>query len=403
MKQLKHFLMLISFTLSGVFSYSTSVQAAATCRSLFGDSRYGHLKEDFVVNTKYKVEVADQSAIKNQCNLGTCHLYSWMSQMDQERLSSAKSPIQISHHYLSVMHWIRQSLEKLSEGEDKDDISVMLGATVLGSRASIFQSGIIPDEAWVGSRDFHVGALSGRIAEYTQNMLGKAKWEIGLEPDKNKQKIIREKAMNQIVDMFENIVGKIPRNFMYEGKLYTPQSFQRTFFPELLAPMTILGVSYDRKAETTLQYSNQYFQMISSDLESLENTARRLLDKGQNVYLSYDHNSDFVDVKTGTMSISAFNLPPGGGPLTRKQRAYFSVAPGGHAVQIVGYDVDPKTNQVTRWKIKNSWGAKKGDAGYFHMYSDFFRAFVMSISYYNDAEVTPEIKKVAPKQLELGF
>lgn len=403
MKQMKHFLLLISFTVSAVFSLSGAAHAAATCRSLFGDSRYGQLREDFVLNTKYKVEVSEQSEIKNQCNLGTCHLYSWMSQLDQDRLSKAKSPIKISHHYLSISHWIRESIEKLDETEDKRDVAVGLGATVLGSRASIFQSGIIPDEAWTGARDFHTGALSGRLGEYVQNILAKAKWEIDKQESKEKRDQIREKAKKQIIDMFENVVGKIPKSFMYEGKLYTPQSFQRTFFPELLQPMTIVAVSADRKAETTLQYESRFFNMISTDLDTLEKTARDLLDQGRNVYLAYDHNSDFVDVKTGTMSIAAFNLPPGGGPLTREQRAYFKVAPGGHAVQIVGYDVDPKTNKVTQWKIKNSWGEKMGDAGYFHMYRDFFRAFAMSISYFSDAGVTPEIQKVAPKQLELGF
>lgn len=403
MKQMKHFLLLISFTVSAFFSVSPTAHAALTCRSLFGDSRYGQLREDFVPNTKYKVEVTEQSEIKNQCNLGTCHLYSWMSQLDQDRLARAKSPIQISHHYLSVSHWIRESIEKLDETEAKNDVAVQLGATVLGSRYSIFQSGIIPEQAWTGSRDFHVGALSGRISEYVQNIIGKAKWEIDQQVDKKKREQIREKAKMQIIALFENIVGEIPKTFTYEGKVYTPQSFQRTFFPELLDPMTIVAVSPDRKAETILQYETPYFKTISTDLDTVEQTARELLDQGRNVYLSYDHNSDFVDVKTGTMSIAAFNLPPGGGPLTREQRSYFRVAPGGHAVQIVGYDVDPKTNKVTRWKIKNSWGEKMGDAGYFHMYRDFFRAFVMSVSYYSDAGVQPEIQKVAPRQLDLKF
>jgi len=164
-----------------------------------------------------------------------------------------------------------------------------------------------------------------------------------------------------------------------------------------------VGVNPNRKAVTTLEYETAYFKTISASLDVVEETARALLDQGRNVYLSYDHSSDFVDVPTGTMSIGAFNLPPGAGPMTRKQRAYFKVAPGGHAVQIVGYDLNPKTNKVSRWKIKNSWGDKMGDAGYFHMYRDFFRAFVMSVSYYSDADVTPEVEKVAPKQMDLKF
>lgn len=403
MKQMKHFLLLISFTMSAFFSLSGVAQAAPTCRSLFGDSRFGHLREDFVLNTKYKVEVSKQSEIKNQCNLGTCHLYSWMSQLDQDRLASAKSPIKISHHYLSLIHWVRESISKLDDTEAKDDIEVQLGASVLGSRFSIFQSGIVPDEVWKGSRDFHTGVLSGRIAEYVQNIIGKAKWEIDSQVDSKKKEEIRQNAKNQILVLFDNIVGEVPTQFTYEGKLYNPRTFQQAYFPELTRPVTIVALSSERKAETTLLIETPMYKALTTDLDTIEETARKLLDQGRNVYLAYDHNSDFVDVKTGTMSIGAFNLPPGGGPLTREQRSHFKVKAGGHAVQIVGYDVDPKTNKVSQWKIKNSWGDKMGDAGYFHMYRDFFRAFVMSISYFNDEAVTPKIQKLAPMQMDFEF
>lgn len=405
MKQSRFFALLISLTVLAVFSFAGEARAALTCRSLFGDSRYGQLREDFVLKTTYKVEIPEQSEIKNQCNLGTCHLYAWVSQLERDLKTFANVPVKISHHYLSVNHWIRESLKMLDESSGEANIFVNLGANVLASRFSIFQSGIIPDHAWTGARDFHTGALSGRIGEYVQNVIAKAKWEIGLQTDKKKQQQIRESAQKKIVEIFENVVGKMPETFEHEGKTYTPQTFMRAFFPFLVQPQTLVMASADRKAKTVLIDENQFYKAMSTSIDVLEKTTRDVLDQGFNVYLSYDHNSDFVDVKTGIMSIGAFNLPSGGGPLTRKQRSFFNVVPGGHAVQIVGYDVDPKTNQVTRWKIKNSWGDKMGDSGYFHMYRDFFRAFAMSINYYSAIGVSPEIDNVPaqPKQMELEF
>lgn len=398
----KPFSLLISFTVVAILSFAAQTQAAMTCRSLFGDSRFGHLRENFVLNTKYKVEALDQSEIKNQCNLGTCHLYSWVSQLERDLKVNTDKSIKISHHYLSVTHWIRESLAKL-DGPANNEISVSLGADVLASRMSIFQSGIIPDQAWAGARDFHTGALSGRVTQYVQNVIAKAKWDISMQVDPIQQQQIRDQAKAQIVEIFENVVGKIPETFMYEGSMYTPKSFLRKFFLNLLQPVTVVTVAENRNAKTKLEADTDFFSVISTNLDVLEQTARELLDQGQTVYLAYDHNSDFVDVKTGVMSIGAFNLPPGGGPLSRTQRSFFNVEPGGHAVQLIGYDVDPKTNQVTQWKIKNSWGDKLGDAGYFHMYRDFFRAFVSGISYYSYTGITPEIQQLAPAQLEFVF
>lgn len=49
---------------------------------------------------------------------------------------------------------------------------------------------------------------------------------------------------------------------------------------------------------------------------------------------------------------------------------------------IVGYDLDAVTGKVIKYKIQNSWGQKSGDQGFYHMYADYFRAFVNRIHYY---------------------
>ena len=52
----------------------------------------------------------------------------------------------------------------------------------------------------------------------------------------------------------------------------------------------------------------------------------------------------------------------------------------GHVVVVTGYDLDQKTGKISKFKIKNSWGMKAGDNGYYHMYRDYFRVFVKAVA-----------------------
>lgn len=376
--------------------------ASDSIRDTQQERSYGSLKKDFVLDPTYNVQIEDQSDIKNQCNLQTCHLHSWVSQLERDFTSTTHENLKISTHYLSAQHWLRRSLEMLDPNSD-DQVNAQLGANVFASRRSILNSGIIPDEAWTGSRHFQSAPLSSRINEYIQNIVARAKLAISKQVDSKKAAEIRDQAKSEILDLFETLVGEMPVNFSYKGKAYTPKSFQRAFFPELNKPITQVLVSAERKAKTNLERSGSIFKVFSANIDIVESTMRKLLDSGQNVYISYNHNNQFVDANTGIMSISAFDIPSGAGPLPRSQRAYFKMSSSGHAAQIVGYDFDPKTNRVIKWKLKNSWGDTKGDHGYYHMFNDYFRAFVTSISFYSNPALDPMIDSKTPVQLDLNF
>lgn len=72
---------------------------------------------------------------------------------------------------------------------------------------------------------------------------------------------------------------------------------------------------------------------------------------------------------------------------------------GSHAVLVVGYEVDPITGRVRKWKIQNSWGEESGDRGYFHMYSDYFERFAWSFTFVKDDNV-PLPVGVKPKAVK---
>jgi bleomycin hydrolase len=366
------------------------------------ENTFGTLKSNFNHNSNYKVEVRDQSEIKNQCGLGTCHLHSWVSQLEHQSIRDELN-IKISTHYLVAMHWLHSSLEKLDTPYPADT-KVNLGAGMFASRKLILTYGVIPDAAWTGSRDFQKEIYSKRIEEYIGNVLARTKWKAAREADPKKQKALIENGKAEIRGIFKNLVGELPLTFSYDRARFTPHMFLNTYFPEMKRPMVQMLANEGRKDKNEVEATGSYV-LVKTNLDQIEKTARELLDKGLVIYVSYEHNAQFVDSTTGIMSIGAFNFPHSAAPLSREQRDYFGRTEGGHAVQIVGYDLNPKTGKVIKWKMKNSWGEAKGDGGYYHMYNDYFRAFIKSISFFKDAMIklpaNEVVEESGPAQLNL--
>lgn len=337
---------------------------------------------EFDHNSDYKVLVPAQSEIKNQCNLSTCHLHAWVTMLEHDYLKSNPHSIRLSTHYLSAKMWLKRSLDTI---DNKDKDSVTLEANVLASKKSIEEFGLIPDEVWMLNRNFQKAPYSDRMQEYIQNIVSRAKWDVEQEFDERAKKQIREDAKNKIRALFENMIGPFPEKFEYAGKTYDPKSFMRHYFPSVAAPLVRLSVNtFDTSANTTNKNEANSYNM---NINSVEKIARQLLDKGETVYLSYDHNPHFVDTNTGIMSLAAFSYPKDASPLSREQRNFCNHKCSGHAVQIVGYDFDPVTNKVIKWKIQNSWGEQRGERGFYHMYNDYFHAFAIEISYTNQKEL----------------
>ena len=81
----------------------------------------------------------------------------------------------------------------------------------------------------------------------------------------------------------------------------------------------------------------------------------------------------------GIMSVSGFAVPEDA------RMAGFSVLKGlqdfddaQHVAVIVGADLGPD-GRVVKFKLRNSWGADRGDRGFYHMYRDYFETFAYHV------------------------
>lgn len=370
-----------------IFSFSVLVMAttlfhnetfaAPKCSSAFFEEvPFGALRPEFNHTSKYSVEIP-QTRMTNQCNLGTCHLYSWSNHFEANYFRRTGKEIHISSDYLSYMHFFAVSVEAL--GRTTQDTGLGLGASPIQSIKMIRRYGLRPESAFQISADFKLGVPSARAQAMIRNFVARVQLELQKISDPAKKERMRQKRIVELGTYFDEMFGKNDKEFVFEDKTYTSQTFAEAYFPELKQKITQYEVDHRAKDKFKLSVENTTYDVYSVDRKTMDDLIMNQIDQGKNVFLSYEHKHELADKATGIMSIKAFNIPFKLLPLPQNRRNDFKMADGGHAVQIVGYEKDPFSGELIKIKIKNSWGDKVGELGYFHMYADYLHTFVKSI------------------------
>lgn len=361
-----------------IFLLGISVVDAASgirCRQLF-TTPYGKIHSSFTHNTRYDVETT-RTDIKDQCATGHCHMYTWIGDLE------ISTGIKIATSYLDAMHVYRQALNALKEG--RSDISQ--GRYNASSRLDISDIGIVPLEAWRGDPDLIQSENYTKLIAGLETILVNVLEQTKGEETPRILRAIYKGARKDIDNYVRSMAGPLPDLFEYHGKKYNPHTFAKKYFPELNLP--IINVEIEQSAPGVVIKHGKTKQVteIVINWQNSEGLMTALIDSNRPFYLAYNHQAQFVDKATGIMSISAFHYPTNAKGLSREQRTSYSKWGGGHAVLVVGYQKDPQTGKVTKWKIQNSWGEKAGDQGYYHMYRDFLHTFGFGFNFAQDGLV----------------
>lgn len=379
-----------------VFALGIGLQAPAAelCSNIWKTPvPIGALRPEFRHSTQYTKELS-QTRITNQCNLGTCHLYSWTNNLEASYLRNNNKELLLSSDYLSYVHFREAVKRAFHNTEKKTDIK--FGANVVDSFKYVKQYGLFPEEAWNVGTHFKMGTLSSQARALFKNYIARVQLELKKTEDPVRREKLLKRRSAEVDKMFDEMFGEIPKTFEFEGKTYTPREFADSHFPELKKKIEVYEIVKNEQAVR----SEETPPAIDSDLETpivktitvnlqpsfvnkqklakknLGSMIMAKIDQGKNIYLTYHHKHELTDAQTGIMSIQAWNIPRKLLPLSKEKRDLFEdLNGGGHAVQIVGYEKDPQSGELLKVKIKNSWGDKKGDLGYYHMYADYLHTF----------------------------
>lgn len=357
-----------AFLLSVGFVLQAS--ASRDCENLL---RAGQLRPDFQHSKNYDVEVSSPFKIKNQCSTPFCHLYTWTSGLESQ------SEIEISDEYVAAAYLYNSAEKALHEG--KSSFTANLGAHAISSLMAIRKSGLIPKGAWQAKTDFNKTPHITRLLEALQNIVARTSALRAQLESEQDQAEITQKASVQMLSLFDAFVGELPSQVEFEGKSFTPLEFAQTHFPHLFLPIVKLNVAYGELEGRSIGKANDDGVEIKLPRSEMKKTLIKVLDSGNPIFLAYQQKYQYTDVSTGIMSISGFDYPEFALPVEFATRDKQFLWTDMHAVLLTGYELDPLTGQVRKWKIQNSWGEKHGDGGIFHMYDDFFDQFVSSASF----------------------
>lgn len=375
MKSLSKDLLLIISSL--LVCITVQSKSKNSCNSYFSKTTYGQIRSSFEHNIKYDVELP-KIPIKDQCSFGHCHLYTWISELELQ------SGIDLSSDHIDIMNLYTNTVNALKN----QSTQINDGSYPLDSRNTINRFGLIPKSAWIGQSNYKSGSTSRKLISGLIAILTNTKEILESTPIAEQEKIIEE-AEDQIFDYINNIAGPIPKKFIYQDQEYTPIEFAEKFFPGLKKPAVYVWTSAG-STENNIQESNLNLTFPNIKIEltkkSFEDHMVAILNSGRPVYLAYNNEEQFIDFETGIMSISAFHYPKIAKLTTSRIISKHFKWKGGHAVLIVGYQKNPNTGAVVKWKIQNSWGDQLGDRGYFHMYNDYMRLFGFGFSYVSDSE-----------------
>lgn len=375
--------LILMTVLTAAFLFAPQAQGGWFCSQVV--DRYGQIRRDFKHNEGYTKVIPVMGEIKSQCDLGTCTLLTVASKLEQEYKKRYGKDLKISTEYLAARHWIDESIKTLMT-QSSDSVNTVFGSTAINAHALIRSYGILPASEWTLGTHFQSGATASKISEYVRNITARTKLKMKEASNPDEKAKILDEGIGHIKEVFRHFIGELPNRFQFGSEVHNTQTFMDQYFPELKKSMVRVAAKVRPEEETSTITDNGH-TFTNASVAEIENLVTAVIDKGHSVFLAFDYNPNFTDQKTGIMSISGFYAPPGSEPLTQAQMVELKIKPNLHATQIVGYDRDPKTGQLIKFLIKNSWGEFAGSKGYYHMYLDYFRSQVRNISFYDDMGV----------------
>jgi bleomycin hydrolase len=348
------------------------------------------------------VKNLESTAVQNQAKSNTCWSFSSLSFMESELLRMGKPSVNLSEMF--VVHHAYS---------DKADKYVRMHGNTTFAAGGGFHDvlyvmkkyGVVPQSVYnglpYGEKEINQNEMDNILKAMVDNLV---------IPKKDNLTEGWPKAIDGTLDAY---LGKLPDNFDYNGKQYTPQSFAAS-----------LGINYDNYIELTSYTHHPFYtkfaleipdnwmwdQVYNVPLNEFISIIDNSLTNGYTVAWGADVSDpgfafkdgiaivpdlDWKDIKREKMD-SVINTPGKQKEITQamRQKAFDNYeTTDDHGMHIVGIVNDQ--NGTKYYIVKNSWGTARNECGgYFYVSEAYVKYKTTSIMINKESLKKEEAKKL---------
>ena len=321
------------------------------------------------------------TSVKAQGSSGTCWSYATNSFLESEMIRLGKQPVELSQIYSARNVYVEKGINYVR----------MHGAVTLGDGGALHdvtnmykKYGAVPREVYTGLNYGTDKNKFGEMAALIEGVLAAVVKNPNGELTPNWQK-----AYAAVIDSY---LGKVPENFTYKGKNYTPQSFAKEVVginpDEYVEMSSFTTAPYYQKTTMMVPDNWSFDQVYNVKVNDMTDVIDNALKKGYTVAWATDVSEKSFSWKNGVAYVPTkkfdemtaeekadmFNGPKPEPEITPEMRqAAFDnyTTTDDHGMHIIGLAKDQTGREY--YIVKNSWGETNDYKGFLFVTKNFVK------------------------------
>jgi bleomycin hydrolase len=323
----------------------------------------------------------ETTSVKNQGSSGTCWSYSGNSFLETEMIRAGRQPVEISQIYTARCVYIEKAKNYVR----------MHGAVTWGDGGALHdvtniyaQYGALPRELYTG---LNYGTTRNNFSEMQAALKGMLDGII-----KNGNGKLTPNWIVAFTAALDAYLGKVPEQFTWKGKTYTPKSFAKEVIGLNASDYVELGSlanqPYYQKTFLPVPDNWSFDQVYNVPIDDITAIIDNALKAGYSVGWATDVSEKYFSWKNGVAYVpekpfeqmtdaeraDLFNGPRPEMTITAeiRQTAFDNYeTTDDHGMQIVGISKDQNGREY--YVVKNSWGESNDYKGYLYVTRNFVK------------------------------